>query len=603
MRTYGTAKLVGRVWEIQAEPHVMLRLRRLFQGADKTGETVLITNTIQNARDLEWVCERFPLDVDPRDTMRAQAERHREAEAAIARMSSADYVPRPVKLHGVTPRGYQMAAAELALRMRGLLIADDLGLGKTITAICALIEPSSRPALIVTPTALPRQWESVFAQVAPELRVHRIRDGELYDIAERAAGRRRKNAPPSHFSLFAYADIDIAPRFPDVIITSYSKIVKWAPFLTPHIRSVTFDEVQELRNDASQKYRAAESLSDVCDLRIGLSATPFHNYGGELFDVMEILMPGALGDWGEFRATWCAADSDSYGRKPMLKDPNAFGLWAREQGFMIRRTRAEVKRELPAISRIVHTIDTDQAPIAAIEGRAMELARIIVARHGHTNLERMEAASEISYLLRHATGVGKAPHIADFVRLLVENGERVLVFAWHHDVYAILAERLKDLGVALYTGQESAAGKERSKAEFVSGKAQVLLMSLRSAAGVDGLQAVCSVVVHAELDWSPAVHNQDDGRVHRDGQTKPVMSYYCVSESGSDPVVWDVLGIKTGQIQPMLDPDAPVVGTTQIDPDHVRQLATRYLEKVGGALPENVSVLGAHRRKDSEVTQ
>src|SRR5579884_3848269 len=44
-------------------------------------------------------------------------------------------------------------------------------------------------------------------------------------------------------------------------------------------------------------------------------------------------------------------------------------------------------------------------------------------------------------------------------------------------------------------------------------------MSLRSGAGLDGLQEDCTVGVFGELDWSPEQHRQCIGRLDRDGQT------------------------------------------------------------------------------------
>ena len=37
----------------------------------------------------------------------------------------------------------------------GLLLADDLGLGKTVTAICPMAAPGNLPAVVVYPAGLP----------------------------------------------------------------------------------------------------------------------------------------------------------------------------------------------------------------------------------------------------------------------------------------------------------------------------------------------------------------------------------------------------------------------------------------------------------------
>ena len=55
---------------------------------------------------------------------------------------------------------------------------------------------------------------------------------------------------------------------------------------------------------------------------------------------------------------------------------------------------------------------------------------------------------------------------------------------------------------------------------FISGKTKVFVMSLRTGAGLDGLQEKCSTIVHEELDWSPGVHEQCRGRYFRDGRQR-----------------------------------------------------------------------------------
>ena len=56
-------------------------------------------------------------------------------------------------------------------------------------------------------------------------------------------------------------------------------------------------------------------------------------------------------------------------------------------------------------------------------------------------------------------GHRKAPYVADFVRLLVESGERVVLCGWHREVYAIWLAKLRDLDPVMYTGSETPAEK------------------------------------------------------------------------------------------------------------------------------------------------
>jgi hypothetical protein len=156
-----------------------------------------------------------------------------------------------------------------------------------------------------------------------------------------------------------------------------------------------------------------------------------------------------------------------------------------------------------------------------------------------------------------------------------------VVFAWHRAVYDLLMEALAEFNPVLYTGSEDVKRKEASKQAFLTGDARVLLMSLRSGKGLDGLQDVCSIAVFAELDWSPETHLQATGRLWRDGQESTVVAYFCVAEDGSDPVLAQYLDIKRMQAEPMMRPGGAVFRPAP-SLDRVRALAEQILHKRAG---------------------
>lgn len=248
---------------------------------------------------------------------------------------------------------------------------------------------------------------------------------------------------------------------------------------------------------------------------------------------------------------------------------------------MLRRTRAEVGRQLPALSKIPQSIEADRAALERIKGSAVELAKVILASQQQSRGEKFLASEEFNVLMRQATGIAKAPYVAEFVRLLVESGEQVVLYGWHREVYGIWLEQLAEWKPMLYTGTESPTQKAAAKDAFVRGECRVLIISLRAGAGLDGLQHHCKTVVFGELDWSPGVHEQCIGRVYRDGQTEPVMAHYLISDDGADPIMADVLGVKRGQIEGVRDTNVELVEQLDVEAGSVKRLAEAYLKRVG----------------------
>lgn len=567
--TFGTCAARGTWWLIEAEPHVLIRLKRVFGRVDKAErDQVRIRRSAEVDRDLQWFLDRYPLEMSDDDAreLHRGAERHREEARIVARVLAGDYAPRDFDL-AIPLRDYQRTAADLVLRTNALLLADDLGVGKTASAIGMLSDPATRPALVVTMTHLADQWRRELGRFLPGARVHVLDGTKPYDIVDRAARQDRR------------AGILRPAAFPDVLVTTYHRIHGWAGALSPRVRSVVYDEVQELRHGKTDRYAAASLLSGATRYRLGLSATPIHNYGGEFYNVIEAIRPGALGTRDEFVREWCTAAEEE--RKTRVKDPRAFGLYLRESGIMLRRTRKDVGRELPPLTVIPHHVDADMGAIDKIAGNAGELARTILAQTtgAGAGLAKLQASGEFDRIIRQATGIAKAPYVAAFVRLLVESGEPVLLFGWHRSFYDLIGAALKDLEPAFYTGTESPKQKADAIERFRTGKTRVLVMSLRSGAGVDGLQHACRTVVVGELDWSPVVHDQGIGRVDRDGQPDPVTAYFLISDVGSDPIVSDVCGAKRAQSSPIRDPHAAMMQRAAVDPQHVKRLAESFLAR------------------------
>lgn len=583
--TYDATK---RQWRIEAAPHIAIRLKRVFGKISKRSHgTLLLSDTEENARDLEWFLERYPMDIADRDRLVDRAAAHRERAALVEALLSKK-LPPPVFDLALPPREYQRIAAALTLASGGLLLADEVGLGKTVSSIAMMGDPRALPALVVTLTHLPKQWEREINRFAPKLRTHIIKKAKPYDLT---VSRRRR---PAAIQLTLDGSTPDG-AMPDVIITTYSKLAGWGETLAGlGFGSVTFDEVHELRNmgdgrgkPAPAKYTAAKHIADSTPVRLGMSASPIFNYGGEFYSVLNILRPNAVGTKGEFLEEWCG------GYKEKIEDPGAFGSYLREGGLMLRRTRQDVGRELPALTKVIDHVEADEAALERVSADCAELAKIILKQGESARGEKMHASEELSNRLRQATGIAKAPFVADFVRMLVESGEKVLVFAWHREVYSILNDRLKDLSPVMYTGSESTSEKDRSRKAFLEGDAKILLMSLRAGAGLDGLQHACRTVVFAELDWSPAVHHQGIGRVHRDEQPDPVVAYFLVADHGADPIIVDVLGLKREQLEGVVDPNAELIENLEVDGDRIKRLAAAYLASRGMSIPSEAEETAA----------
>lgn len=548
---YGTLSYNRRskCWVVKGDPSVTEMCKRLFPGSagSKRGEARFTAHR-RMVGELCWLMLRFPLDIRPADReMWEQAVN--DARCAAVRREKAALMPGKME----PPEGsftgklmnFQQEGLAFLMQHDRCLLADEMGLGKTVQALAWLAAAKSFPVMVIPPAHLCRNWQEEagrFLRVngAPP-RIHVIRGLKPYDLPEA-----------------------------DIYIMHYLLLRGWKETLPAlPLRAVIFDEIQELRHTGTEKYSAASLLSESCEQVIGLSGTPIYNKGGEIWNVINILDYHFLGDWESFTREWCYG----YGNNVVIK-PDLLGEHLRREGLMLRRTKAEVLPELPEKRRLVQQIDADDMVYRRLMQPVLEKLRLLRADGDMPPSARALLMDQISLEERQATGIAKAPFVCQFVRALLENGERVLLFAHHHAVMDIYRQELHAFSPAFITGRESGAQKEEAAARFMQGRTNLCCVSLRAASGLNLQRASC--VVFGELDWSPAVHSQAEDRAHRIGQRDSLLCYYLVSPQGSDADIQEALGLKVSQFLGLMGERAPTPDLMQSDADYAR----RYVEKL-----------------------
>lgn len=169
-----------------------------------------------------------------------------------------------------------------------LLIADDVGLGKTIEAGYILKELRSRQqierVLIVAPARLRTKWKSELER----------RFDERFDIVRAAdfrgglLERMARDAEPEPFSwIISYESI----RLPD--------IAKGLNAYQPGIDLVVLDEAHRVRNPSDQQ-RVAVSLGKCANAMVFLTATPIQTSREDLFQLLKLLEPSTFSRFDVF---------------------------------------------------------------------------------------------------------------------------------------------------------------------------------------------------------------------------------------------------------------------------------------------------------------
>lgn len=192
---------------------------------------------------------------------------------------------------------HQIEASLFALRSplsMGVILADEVGLGKTIEAgliVCQYWAEKKRKILIITPASLRKQWE---IELLEKFNIKAfILDSKTYNNDYKDS----------------YSPFDIG----SIVITSYN----FAAANSIEIKSVNWDlviidEAHKLRNSYRPKNKIGQSLKYALEdkKKILLTATPLQNSLLELYGLTHLIDEKIFGDVPSFRTQYMNAGAD-----------------------------------------------------------------------------------------------------------------------------------------------------------------------------------------------------------------------------------------------------------------------------------------------------
>lgn len=444
---------------------------------------------------------------------------------------------------------FQIRAVLRVLReMRGrALLADEVGLGKTIEAGLVLKEyvlrGLVRRALVLAPVSLLTQWKE-------ELN-HKF--GLPFVV------RARGEDWGSHAFLIASLDTAKTERNRDEIGRQGFDVL-------------VVDEAHRLRNHLTQGWKFVDALS--LKYLLLLTATPVQNDLRELYNLVTLLKPGALGTYRAFRKSFMVR-----GDKRLPKNVRELSSLLSE--VMIRTTRsstslkfpkrdvmietfdlsAEERRLYDGVSSFVHDVVAESEPdeYARWHFLLLVLQKEMGSSHyaAQKTLERSmrvfrkgTQAKRLARLVEMARAVKESRKFQGLVKLVMskEKDEKILVFTQFRRTLEFLESGLREAGEdpAIFHGSLSTSEKDGAVRAFRDDR-RILLST---EAGGEGRNLQFSrIVVNYDLPWNPMRIEQRIGRVHRLGQTRDIRIYNFTARDTVEDYVLAILHRKINMFE------------------------------------------------------
>lgn len=438
--------------------------------------------------------------------------------------------------------GYQVTgSAWLAQRLaagQGSILADEPGTGKTTQTIAAICATGCFPAIVVCPSSVKLNWEKEikYAVRRPTVQVVRGRSGPIGQA--------------------------------DVSILNYALLKgREQQIQELHPKVIVFDEAHELKEPrAAHSHRASIATRLAAWIRrvILLTGSPLMNNVTELWRLLHMIDPQEWQFFDDFEMRYCKPQEDdtknakrivtARGRAEHLDE-----LQTRVQPLLLRRRKSEVQKDLPSMSRrsvLVDLDENDRAHYVAAERDVVAWLR----KFGHDERAR-KAALTIGLakltMLRRIAAIGKMRHaVPEYLKawFAAPDAQPLVIFAYHRVVldglFPLCAHLgLKTVGIG---GDEDINARQRAVDTFQEGRAQVFICPIKAGGvGINLHRAADSLIL--ERDWSPKRMSQAEERLHRLGQTRPVVATYLDAARTVDEHVAEVLQAKETLIDHVID--------------------------------------------------
>jgi superfamily II DNA or RNA helicase len=479
----------------------------------------------------------------------------------------------------VEPRAYQLVPLLMALKQATvrLLIADDVGVGKTIEAALIAREMLDRGEVqrmtVLCPPHLCEQWQR---ELAERFHIHAV------VVRTATAARLERDLPPgtSVFDAHPFTVVSL-----DYIKSDRRRegFQRFCPEL------VIVDEAHTCTQGGQgrqQRYQLLKGLAENADRHmVLLTATPhsgdedaFFNLLGLLrpeFATLKDLPPGARTDLrdelsrhfvqrrrpdiAEWQDTSMFPDRKTTEVTYRLTGPwgqlfNDVLAYARElveraEGKALREQRMNWWAALALLRCIssspaaaVNALRTRLDGAMEVEG-GRELSLEDIDLHGEERVldgvedalstddvepaaktEDTDRLQELIAAAQRLAGPGNDPKLlALLVHLeaLLKEGFQPVVFcryiATAHYLADFLRSKFKDFAVKAVTGEFTPGEREAAVEELGDSDQRILVATDCLSEGVN-LQNLFTAVVHYDLSWNPTRHEQREGRVDRFGQ-------------------------------------------------------------------------------------
>jgi superfamily II DNA or RNA helicase len=450
--------------------------------------------------------------------------------------------PTPIKkVDGMTRELYPFQSVDIAKATRvidntgSVLLAGEMGSGKTTMTIALMYLYNMWPSVVVAPLSAFKTWSS-------EL----LREGKrVYMVT----GNVKENWQ------------GILAQEYDVLLVSYDRLHVFQEAIEQvNFRCLVADEVQRIRTPGSRRSRSLRALSGSTHYRIGLSGTPITNTVSDILPIGSFLSPT------EWRPRSTRKDlGDIY---PGFAEAS---LSAHINSMMVRRRMTDVGARLPKRNDHRVYVELSQEQVNQIANLESELLKKGKEGFFNDKKNKIHAFAKLQHMrkiINSPDTVGiidsdpKTEAAIGLVKDFVNLSRKGVLFCADRATFVKLGklldrEKIKWVGIWGSTPVEDRISNEKKFHE--DPEVMVVLCTIQAGSESWSASPTATWLIATSYMYAPSMLAQMESRVYRmnsdpDGPDIEIIYIHATTKEGTlDDRMVEILGIKKEMFSKIVD--------------------------------------------------
>jgi SNF2 family DNA or RNA helicase len=453
----------------------------------------------------------------------------------------------PWLLDSVVYFPHQVAGIRKLMRMKSFLLADDMGLGKSLQALTVfatdVLTGQGQTCIVVCPVTLRANWAD---EIEKFTRIPYMLLGEEINPSN---GKLRTLSPNERSAQIVEF---FSWNTPKILILNYEQVQAHLGELNAlRARVVIFDESHKIKNHKAKRTQACLELKS--ERSFLLTGTPILNQVNELWPILNRISPNHFPNYFAFVNRYCVFGG--YKNKSIVGVKNQKELQKILDQIMLRRLKKDVLTlKEPRYIQVPVELHPNQRKLYDQIDEEMQLENVDpnspphIMENALTQFLRLKQICGTPATMGYPDDSYKLDVVVEKAVEVLANGEKLVMFTQFRGVLEALASRLANENVSLLQIHGSIPKQDRQplvKEWAAYSKPNVLLcMSQVAGEGLNMTAARTGFLV--DKLFVPGSNQQLVDRLHRIGQqeTQPVEIYEFIARHTIENRIEQILRTK-----------------------------------------------------------